>query len=152
MSAKKKILIVDDSEMNRALLEDMLADDYDIVEAENGMEALAYLHEHELEICLMLLDIVMPVMDGFETLAMMNKNGIIKHIPVIMISAETAFTYIDRAYGLGAVDFISRPFDEQRYTCGKAERAFHKAVCGNIRERKRQPSYDTNSFSYSRIP
>lgn len=113
MSAKKKILIVDDSEMNRALLEDMLADDYDIVEAENGMEALAYLHEHELEICLMLLDIVMPVMDGFETLAMMNKNGIIKHIPVIMISAETAFTYIDRAYGLGAVDFISRPFDER---------------------------------------
>ena len=113
MSAKKKILIVDDSEMNRALLEDMLADDYDIVEAENGMEALAYLHEHELEIFLMLLDIVMPVMDGFETLAMMNKNGIIKHIPVIMISAETAFTYIDRAYGLGAVDFISRPFDER---------------------------------------
>ena len=113
MSNKKKILIVDDSEMNRALLEDMLSDEYDIVEAENGMEAMAYLHDHELEVCLMLLDIVMPVMDGFETLAMMNKNGWIKNIPVIMISAETAFTYIDRAYGLGAVDYISRPFDER---------------------------------------
>lgn len=113
MSSRKKILIVDDSEMNRALLEDMLSDEYDIAEAENGMEAMAYLHEHELEVCLVLLDIVMPVMDGFETLAMMNKNGWIKHIPVIMISAETAFTYIDRAYGLGAVDYISRPFDER---------------------------------------
>lgn len=113
MSSRKKILIVDDSEMNRALLEDMLSDEYEIAEAENGMEAMAYLHEHELEVCLVLLDIVMPVMDGFETLAMMNKNGWIKHIPVIMISAETAFTYIDRAYGLGAVDYISRPFDER---------------------------------------
>ena len=113
MDSKKKILIVDDSEMNRALLEDMLSDEYDIVEAENGMEAMSYLHDHELEVCLMLLDIVMPVMDGFDTLAMMNKNGLIKNIPVIMISAETAFTYIDRAYGLGAVDYISRPFDER---------------------------------------
>ena len=113
MSVKKKILIVDDSEMNRALLEDMLSDGYDVVEAENGMEAMAYLHDHGLEVCLMLLDIVMPVMDGFETLAMMNKNGWIKNIPVIMISAETAFSYIDRAYGLGAVDYISRPFDER---------------------------------------
>ncbi len=113
MSHKKKILIVDDSEMNRALLEDMLSEEYDIVEAENGMEAIVYLHEHELEVSLMLLDIVMPVMDGFETLAMMNKNGYIKNIPVIMISAETAFTYIDRAYSLGAVDYISRPFDER---------------------------------------
>lgn len=113
MNNRKKILIVDDSEMNRALLEDMLSDEYDIVEAENGMEAMAYLHDHGLEVCLMLLDIVMPVMDGFETLAMMNKNGWIKNIPVIMISAETAFTYIDRAYGLGAVDYISRPFDER---------------------------------------
>ena len=82
MSTKKKILIVDDSEMNRALLEDMLSGDYEIAEASNGMEACAYLRDHELEICLILLDIVMPVMDGFETLAMMNKNGWIKNIPI----------------------------------------------------------------------
>ena len=113
MSERKKILIVDDSEMNRALLEDMLSDDYEILEAANGMEATAILSEQELGICLVLLDIVMPVMDGFETLTMMNKKGWIKNIPVIMISAETASTYMDRAYGLGAVDYISRPFDER---------------------------------------
>ena len=113
MSERKKILIVDDSEMNRALLEDMLSDDYEILEAANGMEATAILSEQELGICLVLLDIVMPVMDGFKTLTMMNKKGWIKNIPVIMISAETASTYMDRAYGLGAVDYISRPFDER---------------------------------------
>ena len=106
MNEKKKILIVDDSEMNRALLTDMLEDDYEILEAENGLEATQILHAHELDICIVLLDIVMPVMDGFETLAMMNKKGWIKSIPVIMISAETASTYMDRAYGLGAVDYI----------------------------------------------
>lgn len=110
---KKKILIVDDSEMNRALLADMLSEDYEIIEAENGMEAIAVLHEHELEISLMLLDIVMPEMDGFEVLTMMNEKGWIKSIPAVMISAETGGAYIDRAYDLGAVDYISRPFDER---------------------------------------
>lgn len=110
---KKKILIVDDSEINRSLLSDMLDDEYEIIEAENGMEASAILHEHEHEISLMLLDIMMPVMDGFETLEAMNKNGWIKDIPVIMISAETAPSYVDRAYDLGVQDFINRPFDER---------------------------------------
>ena len=110
---KRKILIVDDSELNRALLADMLSDRFDILEAENGMEAMTILHEHELEISLMLLDIVMPVMDGFDVLAMMNQKGLIKSIPVIMISAETGGSYIDRAYDLGAIDYISRPFDER---------------------------------------
>ena len=64
---KKTILIVDDSELNRALLADMLADSFDIVEAENGVEAMGILHDRELEISLMLLDIVMPEMDGFES-------------------------------------------------------------------------------------
>lgn len=113
MNAKKKILIVDDSEMNRALLEDMLSDDYEILEAENGLVASQILQENEMDICLMLLDIVMPVMDGFALLELMNKKGWIKNIPVIMISAETASTYMDRAYGLGAVDYVSRPFDER---------------------------------------
>lgn len=110
---RKKILIVDDSEINRSLLSDMLSDEYEILEAENGMEAAAILHNQEQEIALMLLDIVMPVMDGFETLAVMNKNGWIKSIPVIMISAETVPTYVDRAYDLGVKDYISRPFDER---------------------------------------
>lgn len=113
MNDKKKILIVDDSELNRALLVDMLENDFEIMEAENGMEAMAILVEHEMEISLMLLDVVMPVMDGFEVLAMMNKNGYIKTIPVIMISAENGSSVIDRAYDLGAIDYISRPFDER---------------------------------------
>lgn len=110
---RKKILIVDDSEINRSLLSDMLSDEYEILEAEQGMEACGILHNQEQEIALMLLDIVMPVMDGFETLAAMNKNGWIKSIPVIMISAETVPTYVDRAYDLGVKDYISRPFDER---------------------------------------
>lgn len=110
---KKTILVVDDSELNRALLSDILEDSFEIIEAENGLEAITVLHERELEISLMLLDIVMPVMDGFEVLAMMNQKGWIKTIPVIMISAETGGTYIDRAYDLGAIDYISRPFDER---------------------------------------
>lgn len=110
---KQKILIVDDSEINRSLLSDMLCSEYEILEAENGMEAAAILHNQEQEISLMLLDIVMPVMDGFETLVVMNKNGWIKSIPVIMISAETVPAYVDRAYDLGVQDYISRPFDER---------------------------------------
>ena len=112
-SHKKKILIVDDSELNRSILADMLSGEYDIVEAENGLRAIEILHGHELEISLMLLDIVMPQMDGFAVLSMMNRTGWIHSTPVIMISAETSGTYIDRAYDLGAVDYISRPFDER---------------------------------------
>ena len=111
--SKRSILIVDDSELNRALLSDMLENDFDIIEAENGAEAIRILHEKELEISLMLLDIVMPEMDGFEVLAVMNKKDWIKSIPVIMISAETSGASIDRAYDLGAVDYISRPFDDR---------------------------------------
>ena len=111
--SRRKILIVDDSELNRSLLADILSVDFDIIEAGDGDEAIRILHERELEISLMLLDIVMPKMDGFEVLAVMNRMGWIKTIPVIMISSETGSTYIDRAYDLGAVDYISRPFDER---------------------------------------
>ena len=111
--AKKKILIVDDSEINRALLSDMLSVDFEIIEAEDGAEAVAILREQEMDISLILLDIVMPNMDGYEVLAKMNQKGWIKNIPVIIISAETGGAYIDRAYDLGAVDYISRPFDER---------------------------------------
>lgn len=110
---RKKILIVDDSELNRSLLSDMLSSEYDILEAENGMEATAIMHSSESEIALVLLDIVMPVMDGFETLEVMNKNGWIKSIPVIMITAEMLPEYIDKAFDLGVQDFINRPFDER---------------------------------------
>jgi putative two-component system response regulator len=113
MKGRKKILIVDDSEMNRSLLTDMLSDEYDIIETEDGMQAATVLHNQEQEISLVLLDIVMPTMDGFELLALMNRRGWIKTIPVIMISAETVSAYVDRAYDLGVTEYISRPFDER---------------------------------------
>ena len=90
MQDRKKILIVDDNEMNRAILSDMLGSDFDIIEAGNGEEAICILHKQELDISLMLLDIVMPVLDGFETLEVMKKHEWIYNIPIIMISAETS--------------------------------------------------------------
>jgi diguanylate cyclase (GGDEF)-like protein len=107
-----KILIVDDSEMNRAILSDMLNKNYEILEAEDGVAAVQLLHTYGTEITLVLLDIVMPKMDGFEVLAMMSRYHWIEEIPVIMISAENSHSVIERAYELGATDYISRPFDE----------------------------------------
>ena len=108
---RQKILIVDDSEMNRAILADMLDGEFDIIEAENGEEGVAMLQKHGPEISLVLLDIVMPVMDGFGVLTQMNKYRWIEDIPVIMISAERGSSHIERAFELGITDFISRPFD-----------------------------------------
>ncbi len=108
---RQKILIVDDSEMNRAILSDMLKDDYEIVEAADGLQAMKILQDIGVDISLVLLDIVMPNMDGFELLAVMNKYHWIEDIPVITISAENSPSYIERAYQLGVTDFINRPFD-----------------------------------------
>lgn len=108
---KKTILVVDDSEMNRSILADMLGDEYEILEASNGLEGIAEIQKHEDGISLVLLDIVMPEMDGFEVLSVMNKGGWIGHIPVIMISAETSSSHVNQAYDLGVTDYISRPFD-----------------------------------------
>lgn len=110
---KSKILIVDDAEINRSLLADILSVEYDIMEASNGVEAVALLNQYHADLSLILLDIVMPEMDGFEVLAIMNRNGWIQSIPVITISAETSSSYIEHAYDLGAADYISRPFDEK---------------------------------------
>lgn len=108
---RARILIADDSEMNRAILAEMLEDEYDILEAENGTEAVAIIQEQGMNLSLILLDIVMPEMDGFGVLTEMNRNHWIEDIPVIMISAERGAEQIERAYQLGATDFISRPFD-----------------------------------------
>lgn len=108
---KQAILIVDDSEMNRAILTDMLQEDYRTLEAENGVQAVELIRKYSDAIDLVLLDITMPEMDGFEVLAIMNKYHLIDNIPVIMISAERASSYMERAYELGVTDYISRPFD-----------------------------------------
>lgn len=108
---KQKILIADDSEMNRMLLAEMLNEEFEIVEAENGQECLKKLQKYGKEISVVLLDIMMSVMDGFEVLTYMNKSRWIEDIPVIMISSEESVTYIRRAFEFGASDYIKRPFD-----------------------------------------
>jgi len=109
--AKQKILIVDDSEMNRSILADILGEEFDVIEACDGFEAINTMRSYGVELSLVLLDVVMPRMDGFEVLAMMNNYKWIQDIPVIMISAENSSSYMDRAYELGATDYIQRPFD-----------------------------------------
>ena len=108
---KQKILIVDDSEMNRAILAGILDDGYDFLEAENGLQALDVLRAHR-DISLVLLDIVMPELDGFGVLSVMGEQHWIDQTPVIMISAESDSMLVERAYQLGATDYISRPFDK----------------------------------------
>ncbi|MDY5476741.1 MAG: diguanylate cyclase [Enterocloster clostridioformis] len=108
---KQKILIVDDSEINRALLVDILEEQYDVAEADNGVEAIALLSKQRTDFSLLLLDIMMPEMDGFEVLAYINKYHWNNTFAVIMISADDSPVNIKRAYDLGAFDYISRPFD-----------------------------------------
>lgn len=110
---KQQILVVDDSEINRLILSHMLQDDYRILEARNGEEALELIEQYGTGISLVLLDILMPVKGGFEVLNYMNKTRLIEEIPVIMISGDSTDANIKRAYSMGISDFISKPFDSQ---------------------------------------
>ena len=111
LQEKTQILLVDDSNMNRMLLREILGDGYHILEAENGQECLEKMQAEAGNIALVLLDINMPVMDGFEVLKAMNANHTIEDIPVIMISSEDSDAAIRRSYELGASDYVNRPFD-----------------------------------------
>ena len=108
---KSQILLVDDSKMNRMMLKEILGGDYSILEAENGQECLEKMQAEAGNIALVLLDINMPVMDGFEVLKAMNVNHTIEDIPVIMISSDDSDAAIRRSYELGASDYVTRPFD-----------------------------------------
>ena len=109
---RETILIVDDSAMNRMLLSDILADTYNIIEAEDGEQAIAILQQHASEISIVVLDMVMPKVDGFGVLEAMNENRWIKFLTVVSISTESSPEFVERAYSLGVTDFINRPFDE----------------------------------------
>lgn len=108
---KPRILIVDDSEFNRAILKEILEETYEIIEADGGNEALHKIDEYGMKISLVLLDIIMREKDGFEVLKYMEEERLISDIPVIIISSEDSANYIRRAYEMGVSDYINRPFD-----------------------------------------
>ena len=108
---KPRILIVDDSEFNRAILKEILEETYEIIEADGGNEALHKIDEYGMKISLVLLDIIMPEKDGFDVLKYMEEERLISDIPVIIISSEDSANYIRRAYEMGVSDYINRPFD-----------------------------------------
>ena len=108
---KLKILIVDDSELNRELLASMLEDEYEIYQVENGKKAIDILEENREQFKLVLLDINMPVMDGYEVLSIMKRRKWLDKLPVIVISAEISGESVKKAYELGASDYFVRPFN-----------------------------------------
>lgn len=108
---KDKVLIVDDSELNREFLSDILEDDYELLLSENGFDALIQMKNNLNDIALVLLDLVMPEMDGFKVLSYMKKYNWIQDIPVVIISSDFSAENIEKAYELGAEDFINCPFN-----------------------------------------
>lgn len=110
-SKKPTVLLADDAEMNRDILSFILGDDYEIIEAADGEEAINILNECRDEIWCLLLDLNMPKKNGFDVLAEMNRTDLIESVPVIMITAEEDDDYKKRAFELGVTDFIRRPFD-----------------------------------------
>lgn len=151
---RQKILIADDSEINRAILTDMLKEEYTIIEAEDGVHAVDILHT-DYEIDLVLLDITMPRMDGFEVLAVMNQYRWIENTPVIMISAENSSAYVNRAYGLGVTDYINRPFDANivrrrivNTLIYQKQKQLSQMVADQVYEKEKQNSLMINILSH----
>ena len=111
--AKKKILVVDDIKINRVVLQDLFQQEYDVLEAANGCEALEYIEKYKDDIAAILLDIVMPEMDGFGVLKAMNASGIIKYVPVVLITGEKGDAETLKGYELGASDVVNKPFNTE---------------------------------------
>ena len=153
---KQKILIADDSEMNRELLAAILEEEYDIIQVNDGVQAVDCLQRQAEEISLLLLDIVMPHMDGFEVLSYMNKEHWIDAIPVVIISSENSPIYIKRGYDLGATDFIGKPFDANMVLrrsanailLGAKQRRMTSLVSNQIYEREKSSKLMINILSH----
>ena len=153
---KQKILIADDSEMNRELLAAILEEEYDIIQVNDGVQAVDCLQRQAEEISLLLLDIVMPHMDGFEVLSYMNKEHWIDAIPVVIISSENSPIYIKRGYDLGATDFIEKPFDANMVLrrsanailLGAKQRRMTSIVSNQIYEREKSSKLMLNILSH----
>ena len=108
---KSKILIVDDAELNRELLKEILKEDYEILEADNGEIALKVLEEEHENISAILLDLIIPVMDGFGLLKLLNEHHLISKIPVLVISGENSIQNEQKCFDYGISDFIGKPFN-----------------------------------------
>ena len=153
---KQKILIADDSEMNRELLAAILEEEYEIIQVNDGVQAVDCLQRQAEEISLLLLDIVMPHMDGFEVLSYMNKEHWIDAIPVVIISSENSPIYIKRGYDLGATDFIGKPFDANMVLrrsanailLGAKQRRMTSIVSNQIYEREKSSKLMINILSH----
>lgn len=146
--------------MNRIILSEILQDEYDIIEASTGEECLRLLEEYGTGLALILLDIVMPGMDGFGVLDYMNRNHWIEEVPVIMISSEDSTTFVRRAYEQGVSDYISRPFDakvvyQRVFNTIKLyakQRRLVTLVTEQIYEKRKQSDDDQYPESYHGIP
>ena len=153
---KQKILIADDSEMNRELLAAILEEEYEIIQVNDGVQAVDCLQRQAEEISLLLLDIVMPHMDGFEVLSYMNKEHWIDAIPVVIISSENSPIYIKRGYDLGATDFIGKPFDANMVLrrsanailLGAKQRRMTSIISNQIYEREKSSKLMINILSH----
>ncbi len=110
---KDTLLVVDDMEINRDILENIFSDSYKIIKAENGIEAIEMLKEHKESICAVLLDIFMPELDGFGVLDYMHKNDLNKTVPTVLITGDTSNESKQKGYSMGVSDVIEKPFDSQ---------------------------------------
>ncbi len=153
---KPLLLIVDDSEMNRFLLRNILEEDYRVIEAKDGEEAVRMIDQYHADISMILLDIVMPKLDGFGVLEFMNVNDIVEDIPVIMISSMNEDSAIKRCYELGISEYIKRPFDSEivKKRVGniinlyKRQRKLQHEIQAQVEERERNSRIVTSIISH----
>lgn len=154
--SRELVLIVDDAEINREILFEMLKDRFDIIEASSGEECLELLHQYGTEISIVLLDFIMSGMDGLGVLKVMNKEHLIEDIPVIMISSEDSELHIRQAYEMGVSDYISRPFDtsvvrQRVYNTIKLyakQRKLIDLVAGQMQEKEKNNQIMVNILSH----
>ena len=155
-SGRELVLIVDDAEINREILFEMLKDRFDIIEASSGEECLELLHQYGTEISIVLLDFIMSGIDGLGVLNVMNKEHLIEDIPVIMISSEDSALHIRQAYEMGVSDYISRPFDtnvvrQRVYNTIKLyakQRKLIDLVAGQMQEKEKNNQIMVNILSH----
>lgn len=147
MGTRDTILIVDDTELNRVILHELFSSEYNIMEAENGSEAISKIHQFSKQIAVVLLDIVMPIKDGFEVLQYLRQSGFLSTLPVIVITAEDSPESEVRAFDLGATDIILKPFVPhvvKRRVQNAVDLYEHKAHLEEVVEEQAQELKETN--------